>query len=141
MQVIVLFGGGQGSQGTDPLGDTWEWDGDKWTQRLNYGCSPRWSAAMVYDAAREAPMLFGGYTVNQRYGETWEYRLVTVALGDVNCDGYFDGADIDPFFFGLGDTLEYQKRFQGCYVNNADVNGDGSFDGADIDPFFELLEG
>jgi hypothetical protein len=141
MQVIVLFGGGEGSQGTDPLGDTWEWDGDEWTQRLNYGCSARWSAAMVYDAAREAPMLFGGCTINERYGETWEYRLVTVTLGDVNCDGYFDGFDIDPFFFGLGDALEYQKEHQGCYVNNADINGDGWVDGFDIDPFFELLGG
>jgi hypothetical protein len=32
-QRVVLFGGGQGARPFGPLGDTWEWDGGRWTQR------------------------------------------------------------------------------------------------------------
>lgn len=61
--------------------------------------------------------------------------------GDLNCDGAFNGADIDPFFLALGDPSAYATAFPDCDPLLGDVNGDGSLNGADIDPFFELLGG
>ena len=59
--------------------------------------------------------------------------------GDANCDGRFDGADIDAFFCALS--------LPGCCKFNCpcdilctgDINGDGAVNGGDIDPFFEAL--
>lgn len=61
--------------------------------------------------------------------------------GDLNCDGRFDGADIDPFFLALGDPQTYRTLFPNCDATLADMNGDGLVTGADIDPFFTALGG
>jgi hypothetical protein len=59
---------------------------------------------------------------------------------DANCDGYFDGGDIDPYFLALSDSVEWQSRYPDCdYTTAADANCDGYVDGADIDPFFAGL--
>src|SRR5215510_1708725 len=48
--VTVLFGGyGDGPWGGD---ETWEWDGNAWTQRVVSGPSRRSWHAMAYDSAR-----------------------------------------------------------------------------------------
>ncbi len=62
-------------------------------------------------------------------------------FGDLNCDGAFDGADIEPFFLAVGDPAAYAAAFPKCNQRLADVNGDGAVDGADIEPFFNLLSG
>ena len=61
--------------------------------------------------------------------------------GDLNCDGVFNGGDIDPFFLALGDPAAYTAAFPGCDILNGDMNNDGRLDGGDIDPFFECLGG
>ena len=60
-------------------------------------------------------------------------------LGDLNCDGALNGADIDPFFLALGDPAAYAIAFPNCDIMNGDVNRDGAVNGADIDVFFECL--
>lgn len=60
---------------------------------------------------------------------------------DMNRDGSFGGADIDPFFRALGDPAAYAAQFPNCDILNGDMNGDGQFNGADIDPFFACLGG
>ena len=62
-------------------------------------------------------------------------------LGDLNCDGTFNGADIDPFFLVLGNTARYIAEFPNCNLMLADMNRDGRLDGGDIDPFFRCLGG
>ena len=62
-----------------------------------------------------------------------------VLLGDMNCDGTLDPADIDPFVLALLDPAGYAVAFPNCDPNNADLNGDGSNDGADIQPFVTAL--
>jgi hypothetical protein len=58
-RVVVLFGG-RDSKG-DLLGDTWEWDGSTWSQRITpLAPAPRYGHAMVYDSARRVVVLFGG---------------------------------------------------------------------------------
>ncbi|MCH8805092.1 MAG: hypothetical protein IH986_03280 [Planctomycetes bacterium] len=60
-------------------------------------------------------------------------------LGDLNCDGAFNGGDIDPFFLALGDPPGYHAAFPACDIMLADMNGDGSVNGGDIDAFFACL--
>jgi hypothetical protein len=57
----VLFGGGywDGSQYCY-LGDTWEWDGNTWTQRATSGPRPRLGHALAYHGADSVTVLNGG---------------------------------------------------------------------------------
>ncbi len=65
---VVLFGGsddGEGTCGQDGdrfCGDTWEWDGDDWTEHA-VGVAPtgRTGHGMVWDAIRGETVLFGGH--------------------------------------------------------------------------------
>jgi len=79
--VVTLFGGqlpqGDPSQETSYLNDTWEWDGQDWTQQENTGPS-RCGHAMAYDDNRQRLVLFGGNdALNQSYGDTWEWDGTT----------------------------------------------------------------
>ena len=60
--VTVLYGGAASSGGNVPgLRDTWEWDGNIWTQVCAI-CPPRerLNVRMAYDSARGRVLLFGG---------------------------------------------------------------------------------
>ncbi len=57
--------------------------------------------------------------------------------GDANCDGMFNGADIDPFFLALGNPRLWEATYPNCDILCvADINDDGFVNGGDIDPFF-----
>lgn len=58
----LLFGGSGGSGRSPALyDDTWVWDGSSWLQQSPaVSPQPRFGACVVYDAAREAVILFGG---------------------------------------------------------------------------------
>ena len=66
---------------------------------------------MVFDSARREALIFKG--------DTW--TLVSNCPGDLNCDGTFNGADIDPFFLALGDPGEYERQFPDCDILNGDI--------------------
>jgi hypothetical protein len=79
---VVLFGGNRVLFGKTPdenrfLGDTWEWDGETWTQIMVAGPAPRAEAAMAFDSRRRRMMLFGGHnragSEGGRFGDTWEW--------------------------------------------------------------------
>jgi hypothetical protein len=75
--VTVLFGGLAGPAYA-LSGETWEWNGSAWTQRLVIGPSPRYGHAMAYDAVHNVTVLFGGNTSGQPNsphfnGETWQW--------------------------------------------------------------------
>lgn len=78
-RVTVLFGGQSAGGGTGDatfLKDTWEWDGTTWTERKP-AVSPgaRYFAAVAYDAARRATILFGGSDRGRTaFDETWEWN-------------------------------------------------------------------
>ncbi|MCH8807886.1 MAG: hypothetical protein IH986_17615, partial [Planctomycetes bacterium] len=62
--------------------------------------------------------------------------------GDANCDGLFNGGDIDPFFIALGQPALWIQTYPNCDILcSNDINGDGSVNGGDIDPFFNALVG
>jgi len=77
--VTVLFGGTTGFNGF--LGDTWEWDGNTWTEVAPTTSPPaRSSAAMAFDAVRERIVLTLGIGLvnGARYlTDTWEYDGTT----------------------------------------------------------------
>ena len=58
---VVLFGGYvRTPTGRTRLGDTWEWDGDRWQQVASSGPEPRNGAALAFDARRGTIVLSGG---------------------------------------------------------------------------------
>ncbi len=72
---IVLFGGA--ATGGRMLGDTWEYDGTRWTLVADSGPAPRTLHGMAYDAARGRTVLFGGTAVlapdAPSFDDTWEW--------------------------------------------------------------------
>jgi hypothetical protein len=51
----VLFGG---VSAAGVVNDTWEWDGQAWTQQAETGPSPRWHHALGFDLVRNR-VVFG----------------------------------------------------------------------------------
>jgi hypothetical protein len=72
---LLLFGGSSkiGTEG-GYFGDTWVWTGTTWLQ-LHPATSPpaRHNADMIYDAADQDVVLFGGYD-GQYLGDTWTWN-------------------------------------------------------------------
>jgi len=66
-----------------------------------------------------------------------------ICRGDLNCDGFIDFGDINPFVLALSNWPAWQAAFPGCPERNTDVNGDGDYGGplgfGDINPFVALL--
>ena len=76
---VVLMHGGVGEFPEIPnLNDTWEWDGETWTQVSMEGPA-RYGSCMAYDFERNVAVLFGGlYTTesannNPVDSDTWEW--------------------------------------------------------------------
>lgn len=68
----VLFGGYAGGLPTDHFNDTWEWDGNEWTQVSDTGPSARHAHTMTYDESAQIVLLFSGATLTGgSVGETW----------------------------------------------------------------------
>jgi hypothetical protein len=79
-QRTVLFGGTSKIgliEGQFVFGDTWEWDGEAWTQVADSGPLPRAFHGMTYDSKRERTVLFGGVTESQgqfvTFADTWSW--------------------------------------------------------------------
>lgn len=70
----VLYGGITSSS-SQPLGDTWEWDGTAWIQMMPATSPPPLSApALAFDEGRKQVILFGGEIANRvKVNETWSY--------------------------------------------------------------------
>jgi hypothetical protein len=61
--------------------------------------------------------------------------------GDLNCDGFVNAFDIDPFVLALTNPTGYAIAYPDCDLMNGDINGDGAVNAFDIDPFVLLLTG
>jgi hypothetical protein len=103
----VLFGGYNSFTGSI-FGDTWEWDGVRWTQVDSTGPTPaRSTTAMAYDKARGKAVLFGGSTDTVLLQDTWEWRgpiygCSNRAAGDLNCDHLVNHQDLTIVDAALG---------------------------------------
>jgi hypothetical protein len=69
---VVLFGGSSDSCTTYECGDTWEWDGSRWTQIAGAGPSPRAGHGMAYDVVRDRTVLIGGWNDFCAQGICWD---------------------------------------------------------------------
>lgn len=72
---ILLFGGRDRSGKL--LGDTWTWDGTRWTLVATTGPSPRCFHAMAYVSNGNHVLLYGGLTGSFYSTETWEWTGTT----------------------------------------------------------------
>jgi hypothetical protein len=126
---VVLFGGADAMQ---VRGDTWEWDGDKWTQVSRVGPGPRTFPAMTYDSVRRRVVLFGGNRVlfgrnpeeNKYLDDAWEWdgrqwreNRSGSTQGRFNCVMAYDAERRRIIRFGgnyagqrFGDTWEYDGK-------------------------------
>ncbi|MBV8991996.1 MAG: hypothetical protein JO372_25850, partial [Solirubrobacterales bacterium] len=74
---VALFGG-IGAAETSPatlFGDTWQFDGQTWTQVENTGLQGRWQHAMAFDSGRYRLVMFGGSSSSSSaaaLGDTWQ---------------------------------------------------------------------
>jgi hypothetical protein len=82
----------------------------------------------------DAGVMSGGpYTLQ---GGFWPGASAPAVLrGDMNCDGFVNNFDIDPFVLALSDPNAYQIAYPGCNPQNGDINEDGLVNNFDIDPF------
>ncbi len=91
----------------------------------------------------EAWVAWGDYWVGAASVSAWDFVrcgvLVTPLSADINCDGFVNFGDINPFVQRLSDPEEYENSYPGCWPSNADINGDGSVDFGDINPFIDVL--
>jgi hypothetical protein len=62
-------------------------------------------------------------------------------LGDMNCDGFVNSFDIDPFVLAILDPAGYTASFPDCNLMLADANQDQNVNSFDIDPFVALILG
>lgn len=70
---VVVFGG-KTEFPPATLGDTWTWDGSRWTQQHPATSpAPRYFATMWYDPSSRKLLLFGGFTSTGRSTETWSW--------------------------------------------------------------------
>jgi hypothetical protein len=78
--VVVMYGGIDGSGGSNS--DVWEWDGtaETWTKRSPGPSPSRWGHAMVYQAVTNTLVMFGG-----------SYRHPTLGDGDLYDIWEYDG--------------------------------------------------
>jgi hypothetical protein len=80
----VLFGGWTGVVGNHYNSrETWEWNGNSWSQVSTNGPSARTGHAMIFDGRRGRTVLFGG---DNFLGDTWEWNgnSWTQELGTTN---------------------------------------------------------
>ena len=151
--VVVLFGGiNNATQLANS--ETWEWDGNTWTQRTPATSpSPRFLSGMAYDSGRDVSVLFGGqvqdFALN---GETWEYTGSEVAIGvaiDIKPGSFpnsinlgsggtvpvaifstttFDARTVDPTTVTLAGAQVALKGKGTLMTSVEDVDGDGLLD-------------
>src|SRR5215469_1962040 len=129
-QRTVLFGGvAAGDQGGQTVGDTWEWNGEFWTQVSDLGPSARSFHAMAYDAARAQVVLFGG-DLNPRpfagknlpSGETWAW----------DGQAWTQLADTGPSPRRSASSMAYDSVRERVVLFGGDVNQDTwEWDGAE----------
>jgi hypothetical protein len=72
--VTMLVGGAPNISGVPSFADTWEWNGENWSQAGNVPYLVV-GAALAFDSGRGVPVLFGGYAGSGPSGYTLEYRV------------------------------------------------------------------
>ncbi|TWT44255.1 hypothetical protein RAS1_06650 [Phycisphaerae bacterium RAS1] len=69
------------------------------------------------------------------------YELIVPRLADMNCDGWSDIRDINPFILAVTNPVAYAQAYPDCSYLLGDMNSDGVVDVLDINPFVQRLAG
>jgi hypothetical protein len=148
--VVVMYGGTDSTG--KPLGDTWEWDGESWSERCttmpcNVSMPPARSGhTLAYDAQRGRIVLFGGTGGTLALDDLWEWDgSAWTKIASEGPVGRFAGAatydsarDRIVLFGGddghgpLGDTWEYHLRGETC-VDGSTCDSGSCVDGVCCD--------
>lgn len=87
----------------------------------------------------------GQYTVTYNPTNVTLTVLSMPQMGDLNCDGFINGRDIDGFVLAATGTPpdfnEYTARYSNCNPALGDLNGTGTVDPLDVVPFVSLFMG
>ncbi|MBL8879181.1 MAG: hypothetical protein JNG88_08685 [Phycisphaerales bacterium] len=95
----------------------------------------RWAADMDQNGVvDEVDYQIWYYTV-YRNGEPPDPEMP----GDLNCDGYLDNFDIDPYLTAFYYPTNYEQRFPDCERMRADLTGDGQITQPDLDAFMRII--
>jgi hypothetical protein len=79
---------------------------------------------------------------NESSTATYQYELNILQRGDMNCDGFVDGLDIQPFLIALQNPGAYATNYIGCDVLNGDMDASTTVDEFDVPGFvIRLLNG
>ncbi|HVP12162.1 MAG TPA: hypothetical protein VMV94_13375 [Phycisphaerae bacterium] len=125
--------------------------GPKWPEIFTEnGYRWKWSGAMQHNAYAICGPEKSSYTatykiyigdvVTKEPLEGYSYDMATFTwnatpAGDMNCDGFLDGLDIEAFCLALMDRAAYEAEYTTCRWYNADCNCDGAVGVADIQAF------
>ncbi len=69
----------------------------------------------------------------------WRACRLTPAYGDLNCDGFVNFDDINPFVLALSEPAGYAQQYPNCDILDGDFNADAVVNFDDINPFVALL--
>jgi hypothetical protein len=136
---VVVFGGSSGpddAEGTaSPIGDTWEFDGAHWSEaHPAHSPSPRFGAALYYDALRARTVLFGGTSNDGVESDVWEWDGI---------DWLQRTPSNSPGAFGFPDMTYDSTRQHGLLYGapgtlasspNQNRYGDGTLWSLEVDP-------
>lgn len=132
---VLLFGGWNGDFFGPALSDTWEWDGQNWTQRQPSTNAPgRFAHSMGYDESRARVVMFGGHPsfLSPPINDTWEWngtdwgqrfpvnapspRSRSAATYDSHRERFVLFGGWDPGLGLVGDTWEYYTQSPASYA-------------------------
>ncbi len=88
------------------------------------------------------PLGYGAYSfwINESStARNYSLNLRFIMVGDINCDGVVDFADINPFVDALTNPDVYAAMYPDCPVENGDFDGDGQIGFSDINAFVDLM--
>ncbi len=128
--VLSSFGGGFWRVFENDGAGAFSFDQD-FSADSNPGC------CIVVDVNNDSAM---DLVLLDEIADTVRIQLNTpLTVGDMNCDGLVDGADVGPFVLAILDAAAYATAHAGCDIANGDIDEDTNVDVGDVAGFAALL--
>lgn len=99
-------------------------------------------AAFTIDAGEFANTFNGSFSVRRNDRLIYlDYIPTPTLLGDMNCDGFVDLDDVEPFVLALLDADAYAAAYLTCDIAHGDTNQDAAVNGLDTQGFVNAVLG